>query len=111
MKGDGTTPACAGPKATGPLLADLFAGTPAGDDEDEGGNSTVSPADLARQQRAVRALCAVCPLAEREACLRGALQRGESWGVWGGLTTPQFRQLRAQITRRRNARGKAGAAA
>lgn len=27
-------------------------------------------------------LCGGCPL--RAACLEGALQRGEPWGVWGG---------------------------
>ena len=29
-----------------------------------------------------KALCAPCPL--REACLSGALERREPWGVWGG---------------------------
>jgi WhiB family redox-sensing transcriptional regulator len=29
-----------------------------------------------------KALCARCPV--RAACLAGALQRGEPWGVWGG---------------------------
>lgn len=29
-----------------------------------------------------KALCLDCPL--REACLAGALERGEPWGVWGG---------------------------
>ncbi|KQS73820.1 hypothetical protein ASG41_01395 [Modestobacter sp. Leaf380] len=29
-----------------------------------------------------KALCADCPL--RVACLAGALDRGEPWGVWGG---------------------------
>ncbi|GAA2515874.1 hypothetical protein GCM10010407_01530 [Rarobacter incanus] len=29
-----------------------------------------------------KALCAPCPL--RAACLRGALERAEPWGVWGG---------------------------
>ncbi|MCT1776385.1 WhiB family transcriptional regulator [Brachybacterium sp. p3-SID957] len=36
------------------------------------------PAELER----AKALCSGCPL--REACLEGALQRGEPWGVWGG---------------------------
>ncbi len=29
-----------------------------------------------------KALCVPCPL--REACLAGALERREPWGVWGG---------------------------
>jgi WhiB family transcriptional regulator, redox-sensing transcriptional regulator len=29
-----------------------------------------------------KALCRTCPV--REACLAGALERGEPWGVWGG---------------------------
>jgi WhiB family redox-sensing transcriptional regulator len=37
-----------------------------------------SPADV----ESAKALCAPCPL--REACLAGALERREPWGVWGG---------------------------
>ncbi|WP_432497048.1 WhiB family transcriptional regulator [Kineococcus auxinigenes] len=37
-----------------------------------------SPADV----ELAKALCADCPL--RAACLAGALERGEPWGVWGG---------------------------
>ena len=29
-----------------------------------------------------KALCGTCPA--RDACLAGALNRGEPWGVWGG---------------------------
>nr|WP_245599470.1 WhiB family transcriptional regulator [Nakamurella lactea] len=36
------------------------------------------PADIDR----AKALCAGCPV--RRACLAGALQRAEPWGVWGG---------------------------
>jgi WhiB family transcriptional regulator, redox-sensing transcriptional regulator len=36
------------------------------------------PDDLAR----AKALCQDCPA--RRACLAGALERRESWGVWGG---------------------------
>jgi len=37
-----------------------------------------SPAELER----AKALCSGCPV--RVACLTGALQREEPWGVWGG---------------------------
>jgi WhiB family transcriptional regulator, redox-sensing transcriptional regulator len=37
-----------------------------------------SPAELER----AKALCAECPI--RAACLAGALDREEPWGVWGG---------------------------
>jgi WhiB family redox-sensing transcriptional regulator len=37
-----------------------------------------SPADV----ETAKALCRGCPI--RLACLTGALQRGEPWGVWGG---------------------------
>jgi WhiB family transcriptional regulator, redox-sensing transcriptional regulator len=37
-----------------------------------------SPADISRAKE----LCLGCPAIE--ACLAGALERGEPWGVWGG---------------------------
>ncbi|PZS35892.1 MAG: transcription factor WhiB [Pseudonocardiales bacterium] len=37
-----------------------------------------SPADL----ETAKSYCLGCPL--RAACLAGALERGEPWGVWGG---------------------------
>jgi WhiB family redox-sensing transcriptional regulator len=37
-----------------------------------------APADV----EAAKALCLDCPL--RQACLAGALERREPWGVWGG---------------------------
>ena len=37
-----------------------------------------SPADVEQ----AKALCAPCPL--KTACLAGALERREPWGVWGG---------------------------
>ncbi len=39
-------------------------------------------ADNAAGIRRAQVLCRPCPL--RSACLTGALQRGEPWGVWGG---------------------------
>jgi WhiB family transcriptional regulator, redox-sensing transcriptional regulator len=35
-----------------------------------------------RDLRLAKMLCRECPL--RMACLTGALERGEPWGVWGG---------------------------
>jgi WhiB family redox-sensing transcriptional regulator len=37
-----------------------------------------SPADV----ETAKALCQTCPL--KDACLAGALERREPWGVWGG---------------------------
>jgi WhiB family redox-sensing transcriptional regulator len=37
-----------------------------------------SPADV----EFAKSLCRTCPV--REACLAGALERREPWGVWGG---------------------------
>ena len=52
-----------------------------------------SPADV----EAAKALCVPCPL--REACLAGALERREPWGVWGGQLLLHGKVL--QSTRRR----------
>lgn len=39
-------------------------------------------AESARQVEIAKRLCAECPVRMR--CLRGALERREPWGVWGG---------------------------
>ncbi|GGK65489.1 hypothetical protein GCM10011509_12170 [Ornithinimicrobium pekingense] len=39
-------------------------------------------AELPAEVEAAKSLCGACPV--REACLAGALQRAEPWGVWGG---------------------------
>ena len=39
-------------------------------------------AETPAQLETAKALCADCPV--RSACLAGALDRGEPWGVWGG---------------------------
>ncbi len=39
-------------------------------------------ADKPDQLEVAKRLCGGCPL--RDACLAGALDRGEPWGVWGG---------------------------
>ena len=54
-----------------------------------------SPADIARAKE----LCARCPFTE--ACLAGALERGEPWGVWGGELV-----LRGTIVASKRGRGR-----
>lgn len=39
-------------------------------------------AELPADVEQAKALCGTCPI--REACLAGALERHEPWGVWGG---------------------------
>jgi len=39
-------------------------------------------AEAPEDVRLAKALCGLCPV--RQACLAGALQRAEPWGVWGG---------------------------
>lgn len=54
-----------------------------------------SPADVEDAKR----LCASCPLVQ--ACLAGALERREPWGVWGGELFVQ-----GQIVARKRPRGR-----
>jgi WhiB family redox-sensing transcriptional regulator len=54
-----------------------------------------SPADV----EAAKALCRGCPA--RLACLAGALERGEPWGVWGGELF-----LRGEVVPRKRPRGR-----
>jgi hypothetical protein len=37
------------------------------------------------------AICAECPV--RDACLTAALETGEPWGIWGGMTPEQRERL------------------
>ena len=50
----------------------------------------------ARQQREAKAkaICARCPV--RDACLAYALDTGEAFGVWGGLTEDERRAMLRQ---------------
>jgi len=54
-----------------------------------------SPADITR----AKLLCAQCPVTE--ACLAGALERAEPWGVWGGELV-----LRGTIVASKRGRGR-----
>jgi WhiB family transcriptional regulator, redox-sensing transcriptional regulator len=42
--------------------------------------------------RALKAICASCPV--RECCLDHALANGEKWGVWGGTSERERRRIR-----------------
>ncbi|WP_327259826.1 MULTISPECIES: WhiB family transcriptional regulator [unclassified Streptomyces] len=53
------------------------------------------------QVEEAKAVCRRCPLMER--CLQGALERGETAGVWGGLSEPERRSLKRRAARKRNA--------
>lgn len=67
----------------GPSLVALFGAQPAA----VGVPCQEHPADLwfaelPEEVEQAKGLCLDCPL--REACLAGALERREPWGVWGG---------------------------
>ncbi|MFC9817355.1 WhiB family transcriptional regulator [Streptomyces virginiae] len=52
--------------------------------------------DRAARDQAAKEICADCPV--RDACLRHALDTGEAYGVWGGLTTEERRAHAARST-------------
>lgn len=56
-------------------------------------------AELPTEVEEAKALCGPCPI--REACLDGALRRGEPWGVWGGQLL-----LRGVVVPRKRPRGR-----
>lgn len=56
------------------------------------------------QSRAARQICAACPV--RTWCAEFAIQIGERYGVWGGMTQRELRQRR-QRPRRKPRRPKA----
>lgn len=45
---------------------------------------------LTRAIQAAKTICGGCPV--REACLRAAIDHGEQYGIWGGLTPAERRQ-------------------
>ena len=61
-----------------------------------------SPAELER----AKALCGGCPV--RVACLAGALQREEPWGVWGGEIFERGARRAAQAAARPAEQGRPG---
>jgi len=50
-----------------------------------------TPAELEQAKK----YCAQCPV--RVACLRGAIERREPWGVWGGQISNEARSSRASV--------------
>jgi len=48
-----------------------------------------------KSARAAKAICARCPVRMR--CLAEALDNGETYGVWGGLTPEERRQLKRRL--------------
>ena len=79
-----TTEPLTGPtdQLTGPTL-DLTDGAPRGVELPcWNGDPELWFAESPAHVEDAKALCAPCPI--REACLTGALDRREPWGVWGG---------------------------
>ena len=56
--------------------------------------------DLGNHNHAAKRVCAGCPV--RIDCLEHALNAGEEFGIWGGLTEPERRRVtrgRARLAR------------
>ena len=63
------------------------------------GSPNMFPSDQDRDgTRLAQQTCRSCPV--RPECLAEALERGEQYGVWGGLTTQQRTSLRRSATRK-----------
>lgn len=58
------------------------------------------------QAAEAKAVCARCPV--REACLNFALSTGQDYGIWGGLTEDERRNLRRRQQRATGSRPAAG---
>lgn len=55
------------------------------------------PGTLAAEIENAKAICRTCPVIER--CLQWALETGEQWGVWGGLSEDERRSLKRRAAR------------
>jgi len=53
--------------------------------------------------------CRACPVLVE--CLEAALKRGESWGIWGGLTPDERNAIRRNVTRQARRTGEPRATA
>lgn len=81
------------------LLPDLDASPPAQALPCQESPSDLWFAELPAEVEEAKALCLGCPI--REACLAGALQRHEPWGVWGGQLL-----LQGAVVARKRPRGR-----
>jgi WhiB family redox-sensing transcriptional regulator len=57
-----------------------------------------------RREAGAKRVCAVCPV--KAACLQHALQAGEAYGIWGGLTAAEREVINAGAGRQVLARGR-----
>lgn len=51
--------------------------------------------DEKEQAAPAKRICARCPY--RAPCVTEAIERGEQYGIWGGLSTRQFRKVRREL--------------
>ncbi|WP_414721288.1 WhiB family transcriptional regulator [Streptomyces ossamyceticus] len=72
--------------------ADWLAGAPCKADPE-----AMFPANLDHEIDKAKAYCRICPAVER--CLQWALDTGQEWGVWGGLSERERRRLRRRAVR------------
>jgi len=68
--------------------------SPDGDDE----TRVERAAERRRRLRQAIRICEQCPV--RQVCRRYALENGEKFGVWGGLTETERRRIRSQAHER-----------
>lgn len=74
------------------ISRDLAEGACAGEDPELWfPTGEMTPREQGQRVRVAKSICAECPM--RSACLKGALERREGWGVWGGLTVTERNQL------------------
>jgi len=73
-----------------PDAACLSEGAPGPDEWFQGDGESTAAWSL-RQQQLIRWHCASCPVMRQ--CRRGAVERGEKHGVWGGLTEAELRRV------------------
>jgi WhiB family redox-sensing transcriptional regulator len=76
-----------------------MAGLPAGQDLPCTDDPELFFAESPEDVECAKALCRGCPA--RIACLSGAIERGEPWGVWGGELF-----LRGEVVPRKRPRGR-----